>query len=142
MFTVYFDESYGPSDAYVVAGYVAKDEQWIEFIREWTGLLEREAITTLHRTDLECFHGEFSEARGWNPQRRAHVVMQAQGIIRRRVNIGVSSGIIKSHFDDIPDEAKEHTGKHYYTLCAQDCFRHMTNWVNQYQLEGSDRLRI
>jgi hypothetical protein len=135
MFIVYFDESgtHYKAKAFALAGYIATAEQWIEFEREWRDLLQSENISMFHRTDLECFHNEFSEDNGWNPTRRERVVRRAQGIIRRRVNIGISSSIIKQAYDEIiTGEARHFYGEHYYSFAVRDCLERVADWIKRF----------
>jgi len=136
MFAIYFDESgtHDKSKAVVVAGYIATVDQWAEFEREWWDMLKAENISMFHRTDLECFLNEFSEQNGWNPTRRERMVKRAQGIIKRRVNAGVSSGVIKRTYDEIiTGEARQHYGRHYYTFAVSDCLKQVAEWVKDYR---------
>ena len=131
MFTAYFDESgTHKNSAIVVAGYIATDEQWTEFRRNWSDLLQGEGVSHLHRTDLESFQKEF---KCWDKSRQIRVIKQAQGIIKLRVNTGFASGLIKVHYDEIiKKELRDEYGKDYYTFCVRDCLRHIVNWAIKY----------
>lgn len=132
MFTIYLDESgtHDKTDALAVAGYIATEEQWGWLAREWFDLLRSESISLLHMTDLECFQGEF---KGWNKARQIRVLSRAHGIIQRRVRVGISSAVIKSHYDEvIKGELRHRYGKHYYTICALDCMSRVIEWADKY----------
>lgn len=135
MFTVYFDESgtHSESKAVVVAGYIATVEQWDEFEREWRAMLDAEHLTMFHRKDLENFRGEFQEKYGWDPTRRERVVKLAQGIIKRRVNVGFCSAVLKRDYDEIvTGEMRKYYGRHYYTFCINDALRLVSNWIRKF----------
>jgi hypothetical protein len=53
-FIVYFDDSGDPDSEkiVVVAGFVASNEQWFRFEREWKQLLESEGLVSFHMTDF------------------------------------------------------------------------------------------
>src|SRR5437868_2907029 len=69
MLTAYFDDSgTDPGNKVaVVAGYVSNVVMWEKFETAWRNLLQRHEITSLRRTDLETFNGEF---KSWNPEKR------------------------------------------------------------------------
>lgn len=130
MFAVYLDESgtHKGTDTLSVGGYVATVEQWGHLAREWRDLLRAEGVTMFHMADLESMLGEF---RGWNKSRQIGVISRIHGIIHRRVRIGVSSAVIKSHYDKKSSSIKDSYGEHYYTFCALDCMRHVANWADE-----------
>jgi hypothetical protein len=135
MFTVYLDESgtHDKSKAVIVAGCIATVNQWALFEREWREMLDREGVSIFHRNDLENFKGEFQEKDGWNPARRARVVSLAQGIIRRRMNFGICSAVIKRDYAEIIiGEMRDYYGRHYYTFCVNDALRLVGNWIRDF----------
>jgi hypothetical protein len=111
--TAYFDDSgTGPDqDVAVVAGYVGSVAQWDRFDFAWRRLLKEFGIKTMHRSDLECFQGEFL---GWSPDKRTALVKKAQKIIKKRAYVPIGSAIIKADFEEIvPKRMKEHVGGHF-----------------------------
>jgi len=138
MFTVYLDESYGTVDAYSVAGYVATVEQWAEFEREWTELLLQEQVQYLHKADLESCEGEFKKWKTLSKEEQAtnklRVNEKACRIIKRRVNAGFGSSVVKSDWQRV-DKGQwgRWLGESFYAAGVFNCMRHVGNWADKYE---------
>jgi len=53
VFTAYYDESGSPdAQAVVVAGFVASDDQWKEFERNWNESLQKFGISYFHEVEF------------------------------------------------------------------------------------------
>jgi hypothetical protein len=65
VFTAYYDES-GSPDAHsvVVAGFVASDDQWKEFERNWNESLHQFGISHFHAVEFAQSVGEFAKWKG------------------------------------------------------------------------------
>jgi hypothetical protein len=59
MFTAYYDESGSPEQRAVVASFVASDEQWLEFERNWNDTLRQFGISLFHAVDFSQSVKEF-----------------------------------------------------------------------------------
>jgi hypothetical protein len=67
VFTACYDESGSPEQrAVVVAGFVASDEQWLEFDRNWNDTLRQYGISLFHAVDFFQSVGEFAKWRAHN----------------------------------------------------------------------------
>jgi hypothetical protein len=100
MLSAYFDDS-GSDDGSrtaVVGGYVGTAFQWKRFVARWSAALKAEHVEIMHRADLENFKGEFTEERGWNPDRRMAFVKRLHPIIKQSTYIAVSASVIRKEF--------------------------------------------
>jgi hypothetical protein len=63
MYTAYYDDSGTSHDtlAVVVGGFLATDEQWRYFERNWNQTLQRFGISLFHMKDFAHSVGEFSK---------------------------------------------------------------------------------
>lgn len=133
MLSGYFDESgtdRGNRTA-VVAGYVGSDFQWEKFVARWTKMLNEAHVEILHRSDLENFRGEFSQANGWNPSRRTDLVRKAHSIIKTCTYSAIGSTVVKDDFDSVmPNWAKQLFGG-VYGWCAFWCVLAMRGWCEE-----------
>ena len=130
MVTGYFDDS-GTSahdSVVVVAGYIGSLSQGEKFAREWRSHLSKFNVTVMHRTDLECFHGEFA---GWTPEQRTEFVSKAQQIIKRRTYVAIGNAVIKADFERMfPDRLKRFCGG-AYGFCAILCLARAKRWFDK-----------
>ncbi|MBI4529606.1 MAG: hypothetical protein HY695_37890 [Deltaproteobacteria bacterium] len=85
-------------------------------------------ISKVHRAELEGFKGEFSEERGWNPDRRQKFLQRVHSIIKSCTYIGVGFAVTKADFEQIipPDVVKEIGG--VYGWCAHNCLIQIEKW--------------
>jgi len=128
MLTAYFDDSgTSPSNQVAaVAGYVASAAQWEKFNIEWKRLLSEFGVKAMHRSDLECFEGEFL---GWTPAKRTELMIKAQKIIKKHTYLPVGSAVIKADFDEIiPTRMQEHVGGHY-GWCVTEALVLANHWA-------------
>jgi len=67
VFTAYYDESGSPEEhAVAVAGFVATDESWKEFERNWSYTLRQFGISQFHAVDFAHSVGDFAKWKGHN----------------------------------------------------------------------------
>src|SRR6266851_4007452 len=120
-FSAYFDES-GKHDSPILtlAGYIATDEQWREFAREWNEALSSERIALFHMSKFESGYDGFSEDNGWTKQRKIALQSKLIGIIRRRVNIGIHCSIDLTAYEEcMKGWRKNHYGTPY-AFCVKN----------------------
>src|SRR5271163_4717404 len=102
----------------VVAGYLGQVSEWRRFIREWCKVLRKYDVRFMHRSDLETWHGQFTEARGWDPPRRKAFLQQLQPIIKSCTKVAVGIAVIKDDWEEtMPDYLKRFFGG-VYGWCA------------------------
>ena len=135
MLTAYFDDS-GTSpkeNVAVVAGYVGYSDQWGMFAAKWKELLDQSGIKVSHRSDMECFHGEFAS---WTPDKRTDFVKKADKIIQKRTSMPVGSAVIKSDFEEmVPTRLEKHIGGHF-GWCVTEAVALTNSWANKINHKG------
>jgi len=133
MLSAYFDES--GTDASnrvaVVAGYVGSDFQWRRFCKRWDVALSLENVKIMHRSDLENFQGEFTEAKGWCPTRRNLFVPKFQSIIKRHTYSAVSAAVVKKDFNLVMPPWVGSLFGGVYGWCAFMCVVAMRGWCEE-----------
>src|SRR5216683_1579048 len=115
MLTIYCDESGTDRKNRVAAvgGYIGQVVQWQRFEREWSKILNKPCygVAMLHRSDLETWHGEFTEKRGWNPNRRGALLNELHRIIKLRTKVAIGSAVIKEDWESVmPNWVKKSFG--------------------------------
>lgn len=110
----------------VVAGYLSNVAQW-----EWNKVLKDFKVKQMHRADLENFKGEFTESRGWNPNRRKAFLMCLHPIIRRRMKLPVGTAVIRKDFEEIiPQKVRKKFGS-VCGWCAHTCLVKLRVWCHR-----------
>ena len=144
MFTVYLDESFGKENAYTVAGYVATDEQWTEFEREWNELCKDVSVRYIHKKELEHQRGEFAYLRDL-PSPEADAIMytvnqRAPGIILRRVNAAFAASVYTNVWHEA-DKGRWGTtfGESFYAAGSFACLRLVSTWIQRFNRDGPIR---
>ena len=147
MLQAYFDESgtHSGSPVLSVAGYIASDEQWRHFEREWANVLKRSGHSQgkpFHMTDFECRHRLYRE---WSDEKRQWTIRRLIGIIKRRVRYGFSSSIEMAAYEELIGAPLRMQGKtsldgahSAYSLCLADCLKQFEFWANKQSV--SDRV--
>jgi hypothetical protein len=99
MFTAYFDASGSPDSevAVVVAGFVAKAEQWIEFERNWNECLSSFQVSGMHMKDFAHSRGEFREWKG-DEKRRQQFLAGLINVIKLRVLHSFSTIVVMEDY--------------------------------------------
>jgi hypothetical protein len=133
MLSAYFDDS--GTDQYsrtaVVGGYVGSDFQWRRFVARWSKTLDEAQVKILHRSDLENFQGEFTEAKGWNPSRRTELVRKLHSIIKTSTYSAVAAAVVKDDFNAVMPSWVKHLFGGAYGWCAFMCVLAMRGWCTE-----------
>jgi Protein of unknown function (DUF3800) len=147
LLTVYCDESGTDAKNRVacVAGYIGQISEWRRFEQDWMLILKKSPyrVKMMHRSNLETWHGEFTEERGWDEERRKEFLRELHPIIRSRTRVAVGIAVIKEDWEAVmPEWFKEFFGG-VYGWCAHECvvaarvwcersirrYNHPINWV-------------
>lgn len=134
-FVGYFDDSGHPDSqpAVIIAGHVAKTEQWSRLEREWTECLtdpESGRVAILHMTDLMAGRGEFS---GWIRKQKTDLLEKLVSIIRRRVSKQFSIIVPMDEYKKVNDKyALEEAMGTPYGLAGRTIFRMINEWRERY----------
>jgi hypothetical protein len=132
LLTIYGDESGTDRKNRVaaVAGYIGQVSEWQKFEHEWVPILRKRPyqVKVMHRADLETWHGEFTEAHGWNKKRRDAFLNELHPIIRSRTKVAIGRAVIKEDWEEVmPDWLKKFFGG-VYGWCAHECVREVRDW--------------
>lgn len=132
MFTAYFDESgtHSNSPVTVVAGYIATNEQWSEFEREWKEVMQNAGIPFFHMSKFESRQGEY---KNWNSDKRIRIQERLIGIIKRRVRIGFASAIRLSDYSEVMDGRDRILYGSPYAFCLISCMKLVAAWADKYE---------
>lgn len=131
----YFDDSGHPDNqpAVIIAGHIAKAEQWLRLEREWTDALtdtKSGKIAILHMTDLMAGRGEFSE---WSRLQKNALLEKLVSIIRRRVSMQFSIIVPMSEYKKVNDKyALEEEMGTPYGLAGRTILRMINEWNGRY----------
>lgn len=131
MLVGYFDESGSPDEslAFVVAGFVASDDQWIQFDREWRGALADEGVSHFHMKEFPHSRGAFVSWKD-DEARRERFLRILVDIIRRRVRRSFAEAVILEELHKVNDKYlfQEFVGNPY-PLCARSCVAKANTWA-------------
>ena len=136
----YFDESYGPADAYSVAGYVAPLEQWTELTREVAELGQQEGFTVLHKRLLEHnVKGSEFEWPGFTKEekdkKKKRINSRACGSIKRRGIAGFAAAVTKSVWDKEVRTSRwaKSLGESFYAAGVYVCLTLVSLWAEKFK---------
>jgi hypothetical protein len=133
MFTAYFDDSGSPDDtlAVVVAGFVASDEQWEHFERNWNETLKQFGIPLFHMKEFAHFAGAFSKFKG-KKEDREWLLRQLLSHIKLRVRHSCGHAVIIDDFRKVSGlYALESIHITPYSLCGRTCLASVSDWAKR-----------
>jgi hypothetical protein len=127
----YFDDSgtHDSSSVVVIAGCVAREQQWALFEQEWAAMLEHFGIKEYHSTDLQAFVGEF---KGSTEPKRRELVAWATKIGKTWAKNSFASLVVRDYYSRaIPDWAKQSVAfGDEYNFCFQMSVGQVMDWIN------------
>jgi hypothetical protein len=131
MYTAYFDESgtHDSREALVIAGYVANNQQWQEFDREWQEALEDVGVTHFHMRDFAHSLREFKYWKG-DEARRGEFIKRLVKIIRQNTRRSFSSAIILKDYQKLNEKYQLQELCSPYVICALTCVADIAKWCN------------
>jgi hypothetical protein len=135
VFTAYSDESGSPDNhALVVAGFVASDQQWKEFERNWTATLCQFGITLFHSAEFAHSVGEFSKWRGHqrNPalkEERQWFLRQLLAHIKLRTRFCYSHGVRMAEWREVDEIYFLSALLQPYALCGRTVVKNVDEWA-------------
>jgi hypothetical protein len=119
-FNGYMDESGTHDDSQIIAmaGYVSTYDRWIQFEKDWGGVLRHRCLKEpFHMTDFETRHGEFCDNNYWTPGIRESLIERLTYIAKRSTVLGVGVVIQRKDYERlIPDDLKADFQNPYYLL--------------------------
>ena len=131
-FQVYFDASGTPDDcdAVVVAGFIAKSEQWIEFERNWQEVLSHYGVTRLHMREYAHSVGEFSSWRG-DRNKRARFLERLVNIIKTRTLHSFATAVMMEAYREANERYRLSELHRPFGLAGIACIEKVRRWSEQ-----------
>ena len=139
MFTAYLDDSGSPDDtlAVVVAGFVASDEQWERFERNWNATLKQFGVPLFHMREFAHSVGAFYKFKG-NREDREWLLRQLLSHIKLRVRHSCGHAVIMNDFRKVSSShAMEAIDITPYSLCGRTCLASVSAWAKRWGIAES-----
>jgi hypothetical protein len=145
VFTAYYDES-GSPDAHsvVVAGFVASNDQWKEFERNWNGSLHQFGISHFHAVEFAQSVGEFAKWKGH--EKNPDLQSERQWFLRQLLaHIKLRTRFCCSHVVRMVDYRKVNgvyilDAVQPYALCGRTAVASVSEWGSRNKIpEGQIR---
>jgi hypothetical protein len=139
VFTAYYDESGSPDAlAVVVAGFVASDDQWREFERNWNESLNEFGISHFHAVEFAQSVGEFGK---WKGHEKTPVLqLERQRFLRQLLaHIKLRARFCCSHIVRMADYRKVN-GAYFlaavqpYALCGRTAVASVSAWASRSEI--------
>ncbi len=134
-FTAYFDASGGSRQvANVVAGYLARVEDWERFDCDWRLVLAHDNVPYFHMREFAHFKGPFMDWQGQDG-RRANFLARLVGVCKDHLRCRVSTIVLINDFTEVDQMYPlSELLDSPYTLAARTCAGKIREWMkaNQY----------
>ena len=132
MYTAYYDESgtHDDSLAVVVAGFVATNEQWVEFERNWNDTLKQFGITRFHMRDFNHSLREFSKFKH-SQQDRQWFLRQLLSHINLRVAYSVGHAVLIADYLKVNAAYALDSRFSPYALAGRTCVARINLWAEK-----------
>jgi hypothetical protein len=141
-YTAVFDDSGSPNDtaAVVVAGFVAPDEQWAEFERNWNKCLADFAVSTLHMREFAHSRGEFA---GWKEDeaKRRRFLGRLIATIQIRMWHSFASAVMMDDYRKVDTKYRLSEFSRPYSLAACTCLAKLNQWCKKW-IKPEDEIAI
>lgn len=130
-YSAYFDESgtHDNSEAVVVAGCVASNQQWQEFDRTWREVLSDAEINHFHMRDFAHSLREFKDWKN-DEQRRTRFLKLLVETMRRNIRRSFSSSVVIRDYERINTRYQLSEFSSPYVICALTCVVDVAKWCN------------
>jgi hypothetical protein len=132
MFTAYYDDSGSSADtmAVVVAGFVATDEQWPHFERNWNGTLRKFGVSLFHMREFAHSLGEFSKFKH-NREERDWFLRQLLSHIKVRVTYATGQAVLMDAYRKVNKVHALDYAFPPYTLAGRTCVARIHQWAQK-----------
>ena len=144
MFTAYSDESGSPNNhALVIAGFVASDQQWHEFERNWTDTLRQFGVSLFHSAEFAHSVGEFSKWKGHqhNPalkDERQWFLRQLLAHIKLRTRFCYSHGVRMNEWRQADEIYFLSALLQPYALCGRTAVKSVSEWATRSKISATE----
>jgi hypothetical protein len=132
LFNAYFDASGNKrTPVLTVAGFVSTARKWARFDAEWSAVLSRERVDSMHMTDFASNQKQFAAWRGQTDRRR-NFIADLTECVRKNTNKGFASSVVLSDYNQVNGEflLSERVGQPF-TLCARSCLGGLKRWADR-----------
>lgn len=127
----------GSGEAFVLAGYVATDNQWINFSTEWSAVLKSlPRIEYFKMKEANSLRGQFW---GWSQEDRNAKVSELVRVVKGNVQLGVTCTVWWEDLKALSDEFGEVPWKPY-PLLFHGAMAAVTQYCIQHEID--DKLRF
>jgi hypothetical protein len=136
-FAAYFDDGGHPVDqvAVIVAGFIATEDQWLFFEKEWKEILLRLGNNSLHMTDFE-------NSRAWSRSQKDSVLEDLVSVIKRRTRYHISHIVPMKEYREINQErAFEELLGTPYAVAGRTSAKSINDWKRKY-MSSDDKLLV
>lgn len=132
-YTVYCDASGHPADnsILIVSGFVSTADKWSRFEAQWTQLLEKFHVPSLHMKEFTQCRGQFG---GWDSNRQKDFLVQAIPIIKTNTNKSFSAGVVVQDLKRLHDEYHIPSDLEFrspYGWCAMTLCTRVIAWMER-----------
>ena len=136
-YTVFFDES-GDQHIKVFAGFVAANDQWERFEKEWHDVLRRFEAPPLHMRTFAHSINEFATWKG-DGQRRIRFLEALMGVIRIRTRTSFATAVLINGFEDVANQYPD-IREHYtpFGIAANSSIVKVVRWADRSQIPRAD----
>ncbi len=136
-YTVFFDES-GDQHIKVFAGFVAANDQWERFEKEWHDVLRRFEAPPLHMRTFAHSINEFATWKG-DEQRRIRFLEALIGVIRIRTRTSFATAVLINGFEDVANQYPD-IREHYtpFGIAANSSIVKVGRWADRSQIPRED----
>jgi hypothetical protein len=132
-YTAYFDASGSPDDtiAVVCAGFVAPDDQWVEFNRNWSDCLRDFGVSALHMRHFAHSFREFATWKG-DEDRRRRFLGRLISIVKTRVWHSFASAVVMEDYRRVDTKYRLAEFSKPYTLAGGTCVAKLYRWKKRW----------
>jgi len=149
MYTAYYDDSGSPDQtlAFVVAGFLAKTQQWIHFEKNWKAILKDFGMDYFHMREYAHSVGQF---RMWKNHKtdpkekddRELFLRRLLAEILVRANTGLGCAVIMEDYNAVNQEYMLEEFFKPYALCGRTCVAKACLWANRWNIPESEVLHV
>lgn len=132
MFNVYFDASGAPDDceAVVVAGFIAKATEWIQFDDEWKKTLDAHRVSALHMKHFAHSVGEYESWKG-DSGKRSRFLEWLINLIEEHVRHSFACAVLMDGYRKVDKKFCLNEQIRPYALAGLVCVKKVQEWAER-----------
>lgn len=117
-----------------MAGFVASDEQWERFERNWNETLKKFNVSLFHMKEFAHFRGDFAQFK-YDPKRREWFLAQLLSHIKLRVRHSCGHAVMMDAFRNVSETYDfEQFRITPYSLAGRTCIASVSNWAKKWSI--------